>query len=61
MPLHIPERLKEKADELQHKRYAVNYCGKGDWGVHIVAKKISSQKPPLYFRMDGGFVVEFKK
>ncbi len=61
MPLHIPEQLQEKANELEFKRYAVNYCGKGEMGVHIVAKKISSPNPPRFFCIKEGSVVEFKK
>jgi hypothetical protein len=35
----IPQQLRDKAYLLAWQGYSINYCGKGELGVHIVAKK----------------------
>ena len=35
----IPQELRDKASELAFQGYSINYCGKGELGVHLIAKK----------------------
>ncbi len=35
----IPQELIDKASELAWQGYTINYCGKGELGVHLIAKK----------------------